>query len=341
MRAENLRSDSEIDLEETTQGVSNFKSFNGKTRASLPRLLQTFPRPFDDDINSRLVFGDHVRGQDAAPEDVRIDHRAAPEDAAGVQHGVAAGFRAVAHQRAELAQAGVKRHAVHLHLDVAGKQFVVGYFNARAEVRLVTEDGVADVIEVCRVGAIEQQRVFQFGRIADDAAVADDDVFADVGVVADLATLAGDGRDLDHGAVLDDGAFADENFFTDECPALAGVVPGRFQIGGDVALNFFERVPGEFAAVENGGVSGLAEVKQVGWLEHGVKLGETAAAEKRNGAGVVIPFGGARLLTSRLRFVSPRRGPAREDQPSPVHGATGARPTCGFPFAGAGGFLGC
>src|ERR1035441_10104173 len=89
--------------------------------------------------------------------------------------------------------------------------------------------------------------------------------------------------------VLDDRVLADENFFTDECPALAGVMPGRFQIGGDVVLNFFERVPGEFAAVENGGVFGLAEVKQVGWLEHGSRLGETAAAEKRkrNGCGSI------------------------------------------------------
>jgi len=63
------------------------------------------------------------------------------------------------------------------------------------------------------------------------------------------------------------------------------VVQGRFQIGGDVALNFFEGVPGEFAAIEDGGVFGLAEVKQVGWLEHGGKLGETGAAEKRNGCG--------------------------------------------------------
>jgi hypothetical protein len=46
-------------------------------------------------------------------------------------------------------------------------------------------------------------------------------------------------------------------------------------------------------------VFGLAEVKQVGWLEHDGKLGETAPAEKRNGAGVVVLFGGARLLTSR------------------------------------------
>ena len=73
-----------------------------------------FPRPFDDDFDLGFVFRDHVRGQNAAPEYVRVNHRAASEDAAGVQHGVAAGFRAVAQQRAELAQAGVEGLAVNL-----------------------------------------------------------------------------------------------------------------------------------------------------------------------------------------------------------------------------------
>ena len=34
------------------------------------------PRSFDDDFNLRLVLGNHVRGQDATPEDVRVNHRA-------------------------------------------------------------------------------------------------------------------------------------------------------------------------------------------------------------------------------------------------------------------------
>ena len=38
-----------------------------------------------------------------------INHRAAPDDAAGVQHGVAADVGVIAQQRAELAQAGVER----------------------------------------------------------------------------------------------------------------------------------------------------------------------------------------------------------------------------------------
>jgi len=125
--------------------------------------LLRFPRPFDDDFDLGFVFRDHVRGQNAAPENVRVNHRAAAEDAAGVQHGVAAGFRAVAQQRAELAQVGVEGRAVHLDEDVTGEKFEVGNLHARAEVRLVAEDGVADVIEVRRLRAVEEQRVFQFG----------------------------------------------------------------------------------------------------------------------------------------------------------------------------------
>ena len=219
------------------------------------------PRPFDDDFDFRFVLGNHVRGQNAAPENVRVNHRAASEDAAGIQHGVAAGFRAVAQQRAELAQAGVAGLAVHLDKNIPRHQFEVGNFYARAEVRLVAENGIADVIEMGRGGLIEQKRIFQFGRIADNTAVADDDVFADVGVVADLAIFSDDGRAFNHRAVFDDGVFADKNFFTDVSAAFALVAEFGFEIFGNVFLDFFERVPGESAAVENFGVFGLAQIK--------------------------------------------------------------------------------
>jgi hypothetical protein len=62
-----------------------------------------------------------------------------------------------------------------------------------------------------------------------------------------------------------------------------------------VALDFPERVPGEFATGKNHGVFGLVEVKQVGWLEHGGKLIESGAAEKGNGAG--LPFAAARVFS--------------------------------------------
>jgi hypothetical protein len=56
----------------------------------------------------------------------------------------------------------------------------------------------------------------------------------------------------------------------------------RFKIRGDVAFNFFERIPGEFAAVENRGVPSLVQVKQIGWFEHDGKLGETRPRQKRD-----------------------------------------------------------
>ncbi len=69
----------------------------------------------------------------------------------GFRTAVAAHFRAVAQQRAEFAQAGVEGLAVDLHGDVAGQQFEIGNLHARAEVRLVAEDGIADVIEMRRL----------------------------------------------------------------------------------------------------------------------------------------------------------------------------------------------
>jgi hypothetical protein len=96
--------------------------------------------------------------------------------------------------------------------------------------------------------------------------------------VANLAVASDDGRAFDHHAVLDDRAFADENFFADVGAAFAFIVERGFQIGGDVAFNFLESVPREFAIGKNRGVLGLREVEQVGWLEHGGKLGETGAS---------------------------------------------------------------
>src|SRR5689334_3106637 len=68
--------------------------------------------PAHDHLLRGLVLHNHVGGQDAAPIRVRIHHRAATDDAAGVQNRVATDVRVVAEQRAELAQTGVERRPV-------------------------------------------------------------------------------------------------------------------------------------------------------------------------------------------------------------------------------------
>src|SRR5436190_13523070 len=100
------------------------------------------PWPLHDDFDERLVLGDHVRGQHAAPVGAWIYHRTATDDAARVEHGVAADLRAVAEERAEFAQASVERFAVHFHGHVSRQGFEIGQHRARAKMDLVAQDRV-------------------------------------------------------------------------------------------------------------------------------------------------------------------------------------------------------
>src|SRR5215469_12273143 len=98
--------------------------------------------------------------------------------------------------------------------------------------------------------------------------------------MTDLAVLADDGGALNHHAILDDRTFADKNIIADEGHTVAFVFQRRFQVRLEVALDFFQRVPGVLAAVKNCGVFALLQVKQIGWLEHGRKLSEKGETEK-------------------------------------------------------------
>jgi len=253
------------------------------------------PRSLNHDFNLRLVLGDVVRGQKTAPVHGRIDDGAAAEDAAGVQHAVAAHFRAVTDERAKLAQAGVQRFALDHDGHVAGQRLEVGADDARAGVRLVAEDGIADVIEVRHLTAVEEQRVLQLGGIAHDAVVADDDVFADVGVVPDLAIFPDDGGAFDHRAVFDNRALTNKNFLSN-VGLSSKTIPQRklrrpidkraLNVGGQVRLDLLERFPRVMAAVEEGGVFGLREIEQFGNREvHAGRLGELRLLAKGNDGG--------------------------------------------------------
>ncbi len=78
-----------------------------------------------------------------------------------------------------------------------------------------------------------------------------------------------------------------KTFFAD---ARAGKAFGRIlpRHLHEIRFDFLQRFPRELAAVEDGGVFGLRQVKQVGWFEHGGKLMETRAAAKGNGAVLAI-----------------------------------------------------
>ena len=101
------------------------------------------------------------------------------------------------------------------------------------------------------LGVVEEQGIFDLGRVADHAIIANDDVFADVGIMAYPAIAADNGRPLDHDTVLQQGAFADENLFADESLPFAAVVQTRSQMGGQKGGNFRQYLPGITATLEN------------------------------------------------------------------------------------------
>jgi hypothetical protein len=91
---------------------------------------------------------------------------------------------------------------------------------------------------------------------------------ANVGIVADLAIAADDGRADDHHAVLQHGALADGNALANICGALAAIEQLRARAGGQVGGDFGQRLPGEFAALEERGMFRLGQVKEFTRLEH-------------------------------------------------------------------------
>jgi len=82
--------------------------------------------PFARDYFLRgLVLGNHIRRQDTPPVGVRVNHRAAANNAAWVKHGIAAHFGFIAQQSPKFAQSSIEPFAVHFDHDVPGHKFEI------------------------------------------------------------------------------------------------------------------------------------------------------------------------------------------------------------------------
>lgn len=170
-----------------------------------PKAGLRHPRPFADNPLRNVRHGPALRSAvDLAVHDVVVhDHAGAragvrPEFAARVDAGVDPGVHEVAHDRAELAPAGVDQHAVHLRPVILAVVPQVGHRRARAPVDLLADDGIAAVAEVADGRLGEKNGVLDLHRLADMAAVADARGAAEVAVRTDLAVLP------DHDVALDE-----------------------------------------------------------------------------------------------------------------------------------------
>jgi len=140
-----------------------------------------------------------------------INHAIATDNRAGIDHCVAADLRSIANDCAEFSEARRNVAIGCYHRDFRVIEFNVGENNACAQMCVVTNNRITDVIEMRHLYFIEQDRVFEFAGVSHDNAVANDHVFAHVAAAADVAVVADPCRALQHRALFDDRSPADKN----------------------------------------------------------------------------------------------------------------------------------
>src|ERR1700730_12713356 len=96
------------------------------------------------------------------------------------------------------------------------------------------------------LGLVENDRVFEFGRIAHHDAVTNHNIFAYVTAAANLAVLADPRRPFQHRALFDDRSAPNENVTTNKRFADQLAEHSRLQSKLQVARDLFERVPDVF-----------------------------------------------------------------------------------------------
>src|SRR5438876_6524764 len=134
--------------------------------------------------------------------------------------------------------------------------------------RAITQDRIADVVEMRRLHLIEENTIFEFARISHNHAIAHHDVLAHVTTAADLTIFANPGRAFQDRALLDNCAATDEDRATDEWfphqLAHYARLEAELQITGDL----FERVPNIILVLKQLRMSRMFEAKKFSRRKH-------------------------------------------------------------------------
>ena len=109
-----------------------------------------------------FILEDVARGDDAAHAGGGVHAGVGAQHGAGVQHAVAAHFHEIAHHGPELpaARGDLLRAVLHHHQGFVA--LYVGGNGARAHVALVAHDGIAHIVEMGHLHAVEEDGVFDF-----------------------------------------------------------------------------------------------------------------------------------------------------------------------------------
>src|SRR6266567_3366054 len=134
--------------------------------------------------------------------------------------------------------------------------------------RAITQDRIADVIEMRRLHLVEEDAIFEFARVSHDHAIADNDVLAHVTTAANFAIFADPGRSFQDRALFDDRSATDEDRAADErFPhqlAQYARLKAELQITGDL----FERVPNVILVLKQLRMGRMFETKKFSRRKH-------------------------------------------------------------------------
>ena len=137
----------------------------------------------------------------------------------------------------------------------------IGENRSGTEVGFVTENGVADIVEVRDLRLVEDEAVLKLTGVPQHDAITDDDILTDVGAVANLASLADPSGSLDHGSVLDDRACSDINRSADEGLADQSAMNARLETELEVGRDLRKGLPSMGDILEDDTVFGAVEIE--------------------------------------------------------------------------------
>ncbi len=184
-----------------------------------------------------------IRGQVSSPLTPWINDAAATDKRPRTENAIASDLRVIADQGTEFPKPRGNWPPRRWNRDHAFIQTDIGKNDARAQVRSMTQNGIAYIIEMWDLGIVKNQAVFEFRGIPCDNPIADDDIFADVAAIANLAVLTDPSRAFDHRPLLDDGVFPNEYRPTDEWLADQSSMESWLEAKLKVAGNLREHLP--------------------------------------------------------------------------------------------------
>jgi len=225
------------------------------------------------DFGSRLCLHDLAITEYALPARERVENAVTTEDCAGAEDRVAADFSPVTDDRPEFSKTGVEVAGRAFDADIFAVEADVGANHPCAEVGFVAEDGVAHVVEMRHLTAVEKEAVFELRRVSKGAPFANDDIFADVSATADRGAFADPGRAFDDRVGLDRRAGGEVDPFTDHGTrvhiSLNEIALDGIESRGEIGVDLRNRRPNRRIGRKERSVIGLIKVEEIGGWEHG------------------------------------------------------------------------